>query len=70
MDKYGGRGGSQGEQARPILTNDDLAARRSVALLGELGPFTMLPGHGKLWWGTMAEAIEAAGVARLRPGQV
>ena len=47
------------------VNDDDAAARRSVAMLGELGPFTMLPGHGKSWRGTMAEAIEAAGVACL-----
>lgn len=42
------------------LNDDDALARRSVAALDELGVFTMLPGHGRPWRGTMGEAIEKA----------
>ncbi len=39
-----------------LLNNNDAAAKRSVAKL-------VLPGHGKPWRGTIAEAIETAGVS-------
>ena len=50
-----------------LVNDDDLAARRSIARLGELGTFSMLPGHGRPWRGTVEQVIEAADVARLRP---
>lgn len=57
-----------GEHVGPLvpyrsLNDDDRRARHSVAMLRELGRFTMLPGHGRPWQGTMREAIDAAGVA-------
>lgn len=62
-----------GEQVAPrvpyrLVNDDDLLARRSIARLGELGTFTMLPGHGRPWHGTVDGIIEAAGVADLRAG--
>lgn len=44
----------------PGVNDDDARARRSVAALGEVGTFTMLPGHGRAWRGTMREAADAA----------
>jgi glyoxylase-like metal-dependent hydrolase (beta-lactamase superfamily II) len=49
-----------------LVNDDDLLARRSIARLGELGTFTMLPGHGRPWKGTVEGIVEAAGVAELR----
>lgn len=42
------------------LNDDDARARRSVDRLDEIGRVLMLPGHGRPWRGTMAEAIAAA----------
>jgi glyoxylase-like metal-dependent hydrolase (beta-lactamase superfamily II) len=44
----------------PLLNDDDKAARRSLDRLREIGRVTMLPGHGKPWTGTMADAVKIA----------
>lgn len=41
------------------LNHDDARAHRSVEALGELGRVTLLPGHGRPWTGTVAEAAAA-----------
>lgn len=54
-------GTEEGPQVPHRLLNcDDRAARKSLDRLKELGEVTMLPGHGKPWNGTMAEAVELA----------
>ena len=55
-----------GEQVSPcvpyrLLNHNDAQARRSVARLRELGRVTMLPGHGRPWQGTIAEAVSGVG---------
>jgi len=44
----------------PLLNNDFKEAHRSLGLLNEIGKVTMLPGHGKPWFGEMKEAIALA----------
>jgi glyoxylase-like metal-dependent hydrolase (beta-lactamase superfamily II) len=39
-------------------------AYRSLGRLGDLGPVTLLPGHGEPWGGEAKEAVEAAWVER------
>lgn len=41
-----------------ILNHDAEGARRSLDRLRELGPITLLPGHGKAWHGQAADAVE------------
>ncbi len=50
----------QPQLASPILNSDYKTARRSLDLLQELGPATMLPGHGDPWQGEMREAVALA----------
>jgi hypothetical protein len=45
-----------------LLNYNDAQARRSVARLRELGRVTMLPGHGRPWQGTIAEAVSGVGM--------
>jgi glyoxylase-like metal-dependent hydrolase (beta-lactamase superfamily II) len=54
-----------GQHGAPRLTrsrlNADLeTARRSLARLEDLGPVTILPGHGRLWRGDAREAVSLA----------
>ena len=44
----------------PLLNNDFKQAHRSLGLLNEIGKVTMLPGHGKPWFGEIQEAVELA----------
>ncbi len=50
----------QPQLVSPVLTGDYKQANRSLDLLRELGPVTMLPGHGKPWIGEMADAVALA----------
>lgn len=43
-----------------LLNADTAQARKSIDRLKELGAVTLLPGHGKPWVGSMAEAIAQA----------
>jgi glyoxylase-like metal-dependent hydrolase (beta-lactamase superfamily II) len=54
--------GVQGHPQLPnrILNSNDAEARQSLDRIRELGPVTLLPGHGKPWTGTMEEAIMMA----------
>ena len=40
------------------LNDDDEQARRSLSRLDDLGPVTLLPGHGKPWEGTIKEVVD------------
>ncbi len=42
------------------LNHDDRTARRALDRFAELGRVTLLPGHGRMWQGTMAEAVAGA----------
>lgn len=59
LDLFSGRAGGP-QLPHRLLNGDDLAARRSLDRLRELGRVTMLPGHGPAWTGLAAEAIELA----------
>lgn len=59
LDLFSGRAGGP-QLPHRLLNGDDLAARRSLDRLRELGRVTMLPGHGPAWTGLAAEAIESA----------
>jgi glyoxylase-like metal-dependent hydrolase (beta-lactamase superfamily II) len=54
----GERGGPQ--VCSRVLNDSDPEARRSLDRLRELGPVTMLPGHGKPWSGSRGEASSVA----------
>ncbi len=51
------------QRPRRQLNAGDKLARRSLDRMRELGAVTMLPGHGKPWAGTMADAIRIARTA-------
>jgi glyoxylase-like metal-dependent hydrolase (beta-lactamase superfamily II) len=50
----------QPQLTSPILNADFRKAKRSLDLIRELGELTMLPGHGRPWFGNMADAVEQA----------
>ncbi len=56
------RSGVAGPPQFPHITlnGQDRQARRSVDKLREIGRATLLPGHGKPWTGTLADAIDGA----------
>ncbi len=51
------------------LNANDLQARRSLARLGDLGGFTLLPGHGRPWQGDTAQMLRATGAEALDGGR-
>ena len=56
-DLYTGASGLPQVPNRP-LNDDDTQARRSLSRLADLGPITILPGHGKPWQGNIHEVVE------------
>ncbi len=46
--------------ANRVLTHNYRQAMHSLHLLREIGPVTLLPGHGTIWEGNMTEAVEIA----------
>lgn len=48
------------------LNDDDAQTRKSIDKLSEIGRVTMLPGHGRPWVGSMAEAVDLAREAAFR----
>ena len=50
----------QPQLVSPVLNGDYKQANRSLDLLRELGRVIMLPGHGKPWSGSIADAVAVA----------
>ena len=61
-------GFGQPQLAHHSLNHDDGLGRRSLDRLQDIGRVIMLPGHGKPWTGSMADAIERAQSPASPPG--
>ncbi len=57
-DLYSGEFGLPQVPNRP-LNDDDTQARRSLSRLADLGPITLLPGHGKPWQGNIDDVVKS-----------